>query len=126
MRRLNGPGMNIHLSNLMSELLEPVGGEMVDKAEKGSTENVLNVVDNYNNMVEHEKSRKVCIEVIKSIITELFGKPSEEIADEVQNDFQGKPGEEVMIGLDAVALYPSISKEVATSVCRDAVRESIV
>ena len=48
MHRLNGPGMNLGLSNFLADLLEPIAGEMVDKAEKGSTESVLSVVDRYN------------------------------------------------------------------------------
>ena len=51
-RRLNGPGMNIHLSNFLAEILEPIGGEMEGRAEKGSTENVLYEVDRYNEEIE--------------------------------------------------------------------------
>ena len=32
-RRLNGPGMNVNLSNFVAELLEPIADEMDDKAE---------------------------------------------------------------------------------------------
>ena len=40
-RRLNGPGLNVGLSNLISEILEPIAGEMSHKVERGSTENTL-------------------------------------------------------------------------------------
>merc|ERR1711888_260046 len=48
MRRTNGPGLNLPLSNFLAEMLEPVADEMVEKKELGSTESFLNVVDRYN------------------------------------------------------------------------------
>ena len=41
-----------------------------------------------------------------------------------QSKFQMGPGEEVVVGLDAVGLYPSIKKEVAMEICREAARET--
>ena len=58
-RRLNGPGMNIHLSNFLAEILEPIGGEMEGRAEKGSTENVLHEVDRYNEEIERSEVRSL-------------------------------------------------------------------
>ena len=37
--------------------------------------------------------------------------------------FQGGIGSEVLVGLDAVSLYPSIEKKVAMEMCRNAARE---
>ena len=48
MRRYNGPGVNVHLSNVLGELLEPIANEQKQKYETGSTEAALNVVDQYN------------------------------------------------------------------------------
>ena len=31
MRRLNGPGMNVAISNLIAEVLEPIADEMIQK-----------------------------------------------------------------------------------------------
>ena len=45
MRRINGPGMNVGISNLLADILEPIADEMGHKAEKGSTESVLSVAD---------------------------------------------------------------------------------
>ena len=42
----------------------------------------------------------------------------------VKNEFQGDVGEEVMAGLDAVGLYPSIQQEIATAACLKAARET--
>ena len=40
------------------------------------------------------------------------------------HEFQEETGREVIVALDAVGLYPSISKEVATTFCREAVLDS--
>ena len=40
--------MNIHVSNVVAELLEPIAGMMLEKKETMSTESVLSMVDKYN------------------------------------------------------------------------------
>ena len=45
MRRINGEGMNVGVSNFLADLLEPIASEMSEKAEKGSTEAVLSEGD---------------------------------------------------------------------------------
>ena len=59
MRRYNGPGMNVHMSNLLAELLEPIADEMEDKHERGSTEAVLNMGDEYNEKEEEVQESEV-------------------------------------------------------------------
>ena len=61
-RRLNGPGMNVGISNLLADLLEPIADEMGGKAERGSTEAVLSTVDDYSQEVEHELAMSICRE----------------------------------------------------------------
>ena len=46
--------------------------------------------------------------------------------DTEKNKFQGEVGSEVVVGLDAVGLYPSISKKLAMKVCREAAEKSDV
>ena len=55
-RRLNGPGMNIHVSNVVAELLEPIAGMMLEKKETMSTESVLSMVDKYNQDIDREET----------------------------------------------------------------------
>ena len=50
-RRLNGPGLNIHISNLLSDILEPVADNMPQSWEQGSTEAR---VDKHNKLVDEE------------------------------------------------------------------------
>ena len=67
MRRLNGPGMNIGVSNFLAEVLEPIAREMESKYEKGSTEAVLNMVDKYNLVVQKEEATDVCEEIMGEV-----------------------------------------------------------
>ena len=98
--------MNVHLSNLLAELLEPLADEMEDKHERGSTEAVLNIGDKYN-----EKEEEV---------------EESEVDREDMEEVQGKPGTEVLVGLDAVGLYPSIQKGLAKEICRMAAEKTKV
>merc|ERR1712235_124240 len=41
-------GMNVHLSNILSPIIEAVTGEMKDSAEVISTDDMLSVIDKYN------------------------------------------------------------------------------
>ena len=77
-RRLNGPGMNVNLSNFVLELLEPIAEEMSKKAERGSTEAVLSLVDSYNGKVDEEIRTKVCKEILEDILGSVTG--DEEVA----------------------------------------------
>ena len=131
-RKVCGPGMNLHLSNGISELLEPIAGEMVGRREMGSTENVLNVGDSYNNKVETAKAEKMCREILMNVVGNVENSEVSEETVEKKDDsskkqeFQGKEGEEAVMALDAVGLYPSITKEVAAKACLEAARESEV
>lgn len=143
-RRLNGPGLNTPFSNLISEVLEPIAGNMKNKVERGSTENVLNDGDVYNEKVESAGVAKFCAGLVEEVVssveanvpevgcegnsdcpTTIGGKPEEtydvtrEVPEEVEV-FQEEDGSEVIVGLDANALYPSISKFVAMESCRKA------
>ena len=45
---------------------------------------------------------------------------------EADDKVQEGAGSEVLVGLDAVALYPSIGKDIATKCCLEAARESCI
>ena len=51
------------------------------------------------------------------------GTPGEEVR---QGCYQLGPGSEVIIGLDVVGLYPSISKSLAMEVCKEAARATAI
>ena len=51
-RRLNGPGMNTNLSNLLSDVFEPIANNMPKSWEQCSTESVLGKVDKHNKLVD--------------------------------------------------------------------------
>ena len=58
------------------------------------------------------------------MINELFGGMTDD-GDKVvaSEEIQGSEGTEGLIGMDAIALYPSIEKEGATRACREAAKE---
>ena len=124
MRRINGPGLNLPLSNLLADMLEPIAGEMTGKVERGSTENVMNLVDVRNEKVDQEKPRWICGEILREVLGGVTGEDKWPTIGNIKNEFQGSVGEEVMSGLDAVGLYPSIKQNVATAACLKAARET--
>ena len=63
-RRLNGPGMNINISNLLSEILEPVADNMPQTWEQCSTESVLARIDKCNKLIDEELANKNCKEIM--------------------------------------------------------------
>ena len=73
MRRLNGPGFNETISNQLADLLEPIAGEMRNKAEKGSTESVLSEADTYNNEVSKLYTREICELVVNGLLDGVVG-----------------------------------------------------
>ena len=120
-RRLNGPGMNAGISNCLADLLEPIAGEMKTKFERGSTESFLSTIDTYNEGVDRDLVRKMCREIVDEVAGGQVGGQVEQ-----DTEVQGGEGTEVIVGLDAVGLYPSISKEVAMKICREVALESEV
>jgi len=60
------------LRNLVSEILEPLAGEMSMKVERGS-ENILNYIDVYNEGVERSKAVKICKSIFGEMIAKLTG-----------------------------------------------------
>ena len=76
-RRTNGPGMNIHISNLLSDVLEPVADQMSCKWEQGSTEAVLARIDRYNRAIEKRMAEDSCREVLMEIVNRIWrGSPA--------------------------------------------------
>ena len=73
MRRINGPGLNLPLSNCLAELLEPIAGVMCGKVERGSSENVLNLVDVQNDKVDRTKPWWICNEIVRQVLGEVTG-----------------------------------------------------
>ena len=69
-RRLNGPGMNVPLSNNLADLLEPIADEMPrhKKMETGSTESALYKVDKYNADLQRKKIEKMCTDLVEEMI----------------------------------------------------------
>ena len=100
---------------------------MVSKAERGSTEAVLNLVDYYNEKVDSDEIYEVCEDIIEDVVSKLLEEEVKSKLEEVVNGpFQGGKGTEVLVGVDAVGLYPSISKEIAMRAYLGAARESSV
>ena len=73
MRRLNGPGMNIHISNLLSDILQPVADNMPQTWEQCSTESVLARIDKYNKLVDEELANENCREILEEMVDEIWG-----------------------------------------------------
>ena len=117
------------LSNLLSELLEPIAGEMRGRVERGFTENTLNDVDRYNEMVDGDFNREMARSLVNGVVTRVTGKEQtkammNKVGKGKEEEFQGPPRSEVLIGMDALALYPSISTKVAMDECKKAAMES--
>ena len=47
-RAVNGPGPNVHLSELIGDVVEPIADEVLGRHESSSTEDVLAAMDMYN------------------------------------------------------------------------------
>ena len=71
-RRTNGPGMNIHISNLLSDILKPLADQMSCKWEQGSTEAVLARIDRYNSAIEKRMTEDSCREVVLEIVNRIW------------------------------------------------------
>ena len=80
-------GMGAHLSNILSNFLEPISESINDRIDVVSTEDALRHVDEFNAHLQDE------------------------------------PGNFVLIGADAVALYPSIQAATTAKAIGDEVRE---
>ena len=95
---------------------------MTEKAERGSTESFLSSIDEYNSNIEEEMIEKIC----KEIVAECAGVsvPEDINVQDHCNAQEADDGNEVLVAFDAVALYPSIGKEVATSMCKQAALET--
>ena len=134
MRRVNGPGLNTPFSNLLAKLLEPIAGDMKGRLEKGSTESVLSVGDVYNAKIVTKRNQKMCRELVEQLVDGLglvrAGDPAEGLVGRGEagkgGEFQKGVGSEVITGLDAVGLYPSIKKKLAMSICREVAEETEV
>ena len=77
-------GLNFHLQNLISEVLEPIADQVQGGVEVGSTEDLL-----------HE------VELLNQAWTE---------------GAEGEPGDIMILGSDAVSLYPSLRKDETTNI----------
>ena len=130
---MRGIGLNVGLSNMLSEILEPIAGEMRGRVERGSTENTLYDVDRYNELVIEKGVNQMMGSIVDEILTQVTGNRQAETVEESEKvehvrdngrGFQGSEGSEVLIGMDAVALYPSISMEVAMEECEKAAMNS--
>merc|ERR1712030_115420 len=117
MRRVNGQGMNVQLSNNVAEILEPIANEMPRKykMECGSTESALNHADYYNLRLDKVKAERLCYDVLEELLEKTWPKLEEEASTdslggvETKQKFQGDVGSEVVSAFDAVGLYPSIT-----------------
>ena len=84
--------MNIHLSNFLAEILEPIGGEMEGRAEKGSTENVLYEVDRYKEEIERSEVTALCEEIIDELAIGIVS-PQGECKDKEETGIYSTSGE---------------------------------
>ena len=89
--------MNYHLSNIISELLEPIADQSPDSVEVLPSEDMLSSIDKLNKELEQTIA--------------LGGKEREKIRDLI------------LIGADAEVLYPSLTKEILAKVIREQVEK---
>ena len=129
-RPLNGPGMNTNLSNVLSDIFEPIANNMPDSWEQCSTESVLGIFDKHNKLVDTELAAVNCKEILEDLVDEIWGTQNAE--DEVfsepgtEPEYQKPVGSEVITGFDVVALFPSIEKDLAVKICKEVLMETEV
>ena len=110
---------------------------MKKRLEKGSTESILSVGHMYNAKIVAKRNLKMCQELVEQLLNGLgFGKAGDPVAGLVsssnfvevgkEGEFQNGVGSEVITGLDAVGLYPSIQKRLAMQICREVAEETEV
>ena len=105
-------GMNVHFSDLLSMILEPLATSLPGSWEVISTDDYISKCDDYNG--EEDK---------KETANELPGdqKESELPGKGEESKCQETNGEPVVVGFDYVSLYPSLEAEMAAREAHDAV-----
>ena len=130
-RPVCGPGFNVHFSDIVSEILEPVANAMKHTAEVISTEDMVSKFNIYNEKSVHleklQPDGSICQQ--DGNICQQDGRICQQDGSICQQDgkmFQEGEGSEVIIGADADVLYPSLEGEMAGIAAKNAVMESSI
>ena len=86
--------MGVHLSNILSDIIDAIANSMKNKIEVVSTEDLLNKIDEYNKKVDKTKDSNMDLEGL------------------------------AMTGADATALYPNLEGRQGGRIVRDAYLQS--
>ena len=138
-------GMNVHFSDLVSEVLEPVATARQGTAEVISTEDMVSLINDFNDAQVKADHSSVQIEADPSSAqseadpssaqdkadhsaTQIEADPSSDQveANHFSTIFQEGEGSEVLVGADADVLYPSLEAEMAGRAAKSAILETEV
>ena len=139
---LANKGINVHLSDIVSTVLEPVGSAMRDTFEVDSTDDLLSINDKINNQVDKQTGPSTWAEggkknpplphelsAVKGKVVECAGQMVEnsDIQTKVLSGIKQQLDQPIIIiGADAVALYPSILKGPSSVTVKKAMLETEV
>ena len=149
-------GMDVHLSNILSPIIEAVADNMKKKDEVISTDDALSRIDSYNlkqaqsmqcrDEAEPEEMPSATTaeytfgDVLDEVLgdnwereqppepgyntdEEEFNEDDEEL-DKLFEDEERQEEEIVVVGIDIVSLFPSITSEQGGKLCREAILET--
>ena len=114
-------GMNVHLSEIISDVLEPVAAARDDSAEVISTDDLLSKVDEYNNKLVPGMNMG---DMTEGIVERIGMEEKAEAA--LKDGRQLDDDEIVVVGADADALYPSLDEAMSSKIAKKSVMESKV
>ena len=129
-------GMNVHLSNILSDVLEKVADRMAGSAEVISTEDALSRLDRFNAMVQVEQEQSNVSRVSEGdVILEnsTYCTDEEEFLSdsllvesllETQKEQPKQHDEVVIVGADVASLYPSLDPILTSELIYRAVLET--
>ena len=147
-------GMDVHLSNILSPIIEAVADEQKDKKEVISTDDSLSRIDTFNrNQISAMQCQDLFVPeegqvegekyVFNDVLDEILGddRPTgekdsqeystdeeefaeEEDLDDVYNDKERQTQELVVCGADVKSLFPSLRTKEAAALCYEAILET--